>query len=96
METPVPPASAPPTVAGPYGLAVDVNDAGALPYAGGVYSVTYRWSLPTCSVTQVTAAEAAFERAECSARGLCDRSSGACECFPGYAGYNCAQQTVVV
>ena len=27
---------------------------------------------------------------ECSNRGLCDRSTGSCTCFAGYAGANCA------
>ena len=34
--------------------------------------------------------EAHFYR-ECSAKGSCDRSSGKCDCFPGYAGTGCAQ-----
>lgn len=31
--------------------------------------------------------------AECSNRGLCDRDTGECECFPGYEGKGCARTT---
>jgi hypothetical protein len=31
--------------------------------------------------------------AECSARGICDRGSGDCECFPGYEGKACQRTT---
>jgi len=31
--------------------------------------------------------------AECSSRGLCNRDSGECECFPGYEGKGCQRTT---
>lgn len=31
----------------------------------------------------------AHEIVECSNRGVCDRTTGVCECFPGFTGYAC-------
>ncbi|GBG33027.1 Tenascin [Hondaea fermentalgiana] len=32
-------------------------------------------------------------QAECSGRGLCDRNTGTCECFPGYEGKGCRRMS---
>jgi EGF-like domain len=101
-RTPVPPAvspSAPAAITGPYGLVLNLYDPGlfvGVTTPAGSKSMTVSWRLPSCSVAQTTAAEAAYEKVECANRGLCDTTTGECKCFTGYAGYNCAQQTVYV
>jgi len=45
--------------------------------------------------TAVTAPAAKLEAAQCSNRGLCDASSGICQCFEGYFGNSCEFQTVL-
>jgi hypothetical protein len=51
-------------------------------------------SLRTCPfdmawVGEVVNANNLHPQAECSNRGICDRKSGACSCFPGYEGVAC-------
>lgn len=41
-------------------------------------------------------AEDAAESAECSNRGMCDKSTGICQCFEGFFGIACEGQTVLV
>jgi hypothetical protein len=41
----------------------------------------------TCTVSQVTRGTA--EKAECANRGKCNEETGTCECFTGYAGFDC-------
>lgn len=98
-ETPVPPTSLRKAVPGPYGLLVDFGTDTQLgiDFSGtGPWTYTFAWRLPTCSVVVKTAAAKDLEKAECSNRGLCNRETGECECFTGYAGYSCSQQTVYV
>ena len=36
------------------------------------------------------------ENIECSGRGECDRTAGACKCFEGYTGLACGEQTILI
>lgn len=92
---PVPPVGLRKGVAGPYGLLVDFDDEDSVLTLGvGTYPIS--WTLPTCTVVQTAAADAQLEKAECSNRGVCDRTLGQCACFAGYSGSQCSQQTIVI
>lgn len=68
--------------------------------------------LPTCTVTPfkkagdfldidnvagtIVPVDPFLENVECSNRGQCNRGSGQCECYEGYYGVACQQQTVLV
>ncbi len=93
----MPPSALRTSVPGPYGLLLDFgsNTQLDIDFAGsGPFTYTFSWRLPTCSVEAVRAADVDLEKAECSNRGLCDRTSGECACFRGYAGSACNEQTV--
>lgn len=91
-ETVLPPAALRKFIEGPYGLLLDLTEVDTsvdTHYA-------YEWTLPSCKVEVVQEADPDLEALECANRGICNRETGQCECFTGYAGYNCAQQTVYV
>jgi hypothetical protein len=75
---------------GSYGLVVDFDSS---PNCGSTQTVT--WAIPRCEVTTVTWAGQNNENLECSGRGLCNRSSGQCECFEGYHGVSCHSKTTL-
>jgi hypothetical protein len=49
----------------------------------------YRCPMDTAWVGAVVNANDMSPVTECSSRGLCDRSTGTCTCFPGYSGIAC-------
>ena len=99
VETPFPPLALRRGIPGPYGVLFDFASDTQLGIdfpGAGPFTYTFGWRLPTCSVSAVQEAAVQQEKAECSNRGLCNRQNGECECFAGYAGYTCSQQTVYV
>ena len=53
---------------------------------------SFNWRLPKCRISLMQEADPQFESIECGRRGLCDRSSGLCECFSGYYGASCSHR----
>merc|ERR1712146_457966 len=51
-------------------------------------------NIRSCTVEEVHQTKQYEETVECSNRGTCDTSSGACTCFEGFAGEACHEQTV--
>jgi hypothetical protein len=92
-EMPLPPDALRSNVPISHGLYLDFNT-GAIPAGSSV--MTFKWRLPKCTIAVTQAADSEYDSYECSNRGTCDRKSGQCMCFNGYAGYNCGQQTIIV
>jgi len=99
IETPFPPMKLRSSIPGPYGILFEFGSDTQLSidFSGsGPFTFSFGWRLPSCSVSVVQYAAKEQEKAECSNRGICNRQSGECECFDGYAGFSCAQQTVYI
>jgi hypothetical protein len=99
IETPFPPMKLRSSIPGPYGILFEFGSDTQLgiDFSGsGPFTFSFGWRLPSCAVEVVQYAAKEQEKAECSNRGICNRQSGECDCFDGYAGYSCAQQTVYV
>jgi len=99
IETPFPPMKLRSSIPGPYGILFEFGSDTQLgiDFSGsGPFTFSFGWRLPSCSVSVVQYAAKEQEKAECSNRGICNRQSGECECFDGYAGFSCAQQTVYI
>ena len=46
-----------------------------------------------CSFLSPSATDTAHAYTECSSKGMCNRVSGECECFPGYEGKGCQRNS---
>ena len=60
-------------------------DANFGPDAGGGAIAVYADGATAASDVTLVSFAGTTEDVECSGRGLCDRDSGVCVCFPGYA-----------
>lgn len=57
------------------------------------YPANHGWALSGPASEAKNAWDEAHFYSECSSKGLCDRSSGLCQCFPGFEGDGCARTT---
>jgi len=67
---------------------------GCTPKVDGLKLDTKVTSALHSNITQRVASN--YNSFECGRRGKCDYTSGLCQCFEGYSGDNCNQQTILV
>ena len=63
------------------------------PAAGDYY---FYYIVGSCTAVEDRPAGESRKSLECSGRGACDRTSGTCECFEGFQGYNCAARSIIL
>jgi hypothetical protein len=63
-----------------------------IPETADSWMCSYMWD-STMAKTPYCAGK--WTSLECSGRGTCDKTSGTCECFDGYAGNDCAAVTQI-
>jgi len=65
---------------------------------GGVYidAQLNRYAVPKAVVEVDTQAFIRHESEQCANRGICDYSTGLCNCFEGFYGNSCEKQTILV
>jgi len=62
-------------------------------YVGGGQSEMYSHNYGYARKTRTTPHDEAHFYRECANKGVCDRTTGQCQCFPGYEGEGCTRTT---
>jgi len=60
-------------------------------YVGGGQSELYSHNYGYARATRTTTHDEAHFYRECANKGICDRTTGQCQCFPGYEGEGCTR-----
>jgi len=62
-------------------------------FVGGGQSEMYSHNYGYARKTRITPHDEAHFYRECANKGVCDRTTGQCQCFPGYEGEGCTRTT---
>lgn len=90
LEAPVPLGESRPIAVGSTGFAVTFDSSEIAGNSPGT-ARTFELYPVECSARLERRASATTEAVECGNRGTCDRTSGLCDCFQGYAGSACSE-----